>query len=50
MIQKRCKQALKFDVNKGEIIKYWVPMKKFGPIKLKIYFFNEGAKRKYNNA
>ena len=43
-------QSLHFDSVKGEIMKSWIPMKVFGPVKLKVYFFNESAKRKYNNA
>ncbi len=43
-------ESLEFDEKKGVIKKVGIPIKKFGPVKLKIYFFNESAKRKYNNA
>ncbi len=43
-------QSLEFDTAKGIIRKVWIPIKKFGPIKFKIFFFNETAKAKYRNA
>jgi signal transduction histidine kinase len=49
-LEKNEQQSLVFDESSGTIKKIEIPVKRFGPIKLKIYFFNEGAKRKYNNA
>lgn len=49
-LEKNEQQSLEFDESSGTIKKVWIPIKRFGPIKLKIYFFNEGAKRRYNNA
>ena len=42
--------VLKFDKTKGKIITEKVHIKSFGPVKLELYYFNESAKRKYNNA
>lgn len=43
-------QTLQFDNSTGKIVKEWVDMKPFGPIKLKVFYFDEAAKRKYNAA
>jgi signal transduction histidine kinase len=48
--EKQHQQSLEFDATKGVIRKVWIPIKKFGPIKFKIFFFNESAKAKYRNA
>lgn len=49
-LDKKEQEALEFDETEKKIKVIKVPIKKFGPIKFKIYFFNEGAKRKFNNA
>lgn len=43
-------ESLQFDNEQGEIIKVRVPMKRFGPVKFRIFFFNQAAKRKFANA
>lgn len=43
-------ESLVFDEAKGEIEKKIIPIKEFGPVKFKIYFFNQSAKRKYGSA
>lgn len=43
-------EVLKFDKNDGKIYTESVDIKSFGPIKMKIFFFNEYAKKKYNSA
>jgi len=47
-IQKQ--QELRFDNDTGKLIKEWVDIKPFGPIKLKMFYFDEAAKRRYNTA
>ncbi|WP_024772116.1 sensor histidine kinase [Aquimarina macrocephali] len=43
-------ESLEFNSTTGEIEKKKLPKQIFGPIKLRIYHFNEGAKRKYRAA
>ena len=43
-------ESLIFNSTNGKIEKKYVPEQIFGPIKLKIYYFNENAKRKYRAA
>jgi hypothetical protein len=43
-------ESLVFDEAKGEIKKVLIPFKKFGPVKFKIYFFNQSAKRRFGSA
>jgi signal transduction histidine kinase len=43
-------QVLRFDRFTGKIVTEWVDVKNFGPIKMKLYYFNEAAKRRYNAA
>lgn len=43
-------EVLKFDKITGKIISEWVDTKVFGPVKMRIYYFNESAKKKYNAA
>lgn len=46
----RKQQILKFDKKTGKIYNDWIDFKSFGPVKLKVFFFNEYAKKKYNAA
>lgn len=41
-------QRLKFDKENGKILKEDVAILPFGPIKLKVFYFDERAKKKYN--
>ena len=41
-------ESLKFDKQLNTIITEKIPIKSFGPIKFRIYYFNEKAKKKYN--
>jgi signal transduction histidine kinase len=41
-------QTLRFNETTGKIFTEWVDIKSFGPLEMKIYYFNESAKRKYN--
>lgn len=43
-------ETLSFNSNSGLIEKKQIPIKSFGPVKVKLYYFNESAKRRYNNA
>lgn len=43
-------ESLIFNENNGEIEKVKIPIKKFGPVKFKIYFFNQSAKRRFGSA
>jgi hypothetical protein len=43
-------EVLKFDKFSGKIISEWTDAKIFGPVKMRIYYFNEGAKKRYNTA
>lgn len=43
-------ESLVFNENSGQIEKINEDIKSFGPIKLRIYYFNESAKRRYNSA
>lgn len=43
-------ETLKFNSQLGRIEKLNIPIQKFGPVKIKIFYFNESAKRKYNAA
>jgi signal transduction histidine kinase len=43
-------ETLSFNNSTGLIEKKQVPIKKFGPVKVKLFYFNESAKRRYNNA
>jgi signal transduction histidine kinase len=43
-------ESLFFNQKKGTIEKEIIPIQEFGPIKFKIYFFNESAKRKFGSA
>jgi signal transduction histidine kinase len=43
-------ETLKFDTERGRIVKEKIDIQSFGPIKLKIFYFNEQAKRRYSAA
>jgi len=43
-------QILKFNSNTGKLYTENIPIKDFGPVRLKLYYFNEAAKRRYNAA
>lgn len=49
-IEDRTQEVLKFDSRNGKIIKENVEVKSFGPVRIKLYFFNEDAKKKYKKA
>ncbi|MFN8278341.1 MAG: sensor histidine kinase [Chitinophagales bacterium] len=49
-LEKGEQESLVFDEAKGEIKKKMIPIKKFGPVKFKIYFFNQAAKRRFGSA
>lgn len=49
-VAKGKQESLVFDEAKGEIKKVMIPIKKFGPVKFKIYFFNQSAKARFRNA
>jgi signal transduction histidine kinase len=46
----RKQEIFKFDKTSGKIISEWVEEKIFGPVRMRIYYFNEGAKKRYNTA
>ncbi len=46
--EKELQESLIFNSDTGEIEKISVERKVFGPIKIRIYHFNESSKRKYN--
>jgi signal transduction histidine kinase len=43
-------QSLRFDSKTGKVITELIDIMSFGPIKMKIFYFNEVAKRRYNAA
>lgn len=43
-------ETLKFNNRTGEIFVSKTSIKSFGPVKMKLYYFNEAAKRRYNAA
>ncbi len=47
---KNLQESLVFNSTNGKIEKEYIPEQIFGPVKLRIYHFNEGAKRKYRAA
>jgi len=49
-IEQDKQQTLRFDSNTGQIYVDWINMKDFGPIDMKLFYFNESAKRKYSAA
>lgn len=40
-------ETLQFEADKGEFVKIRIPIKRFGPVKFKIYYFNTPAKRRF---
>lgn len=47
---KNLQETLVFNSSTGEIEKTYIPKQVFGPVRLRIYHFNESAKRKYRAA
>ncbi|KFF16996.1 sensor histidine kinase [Chryseobacterium sp. JM1] len=47
---KNTQETLYFNYQLGKVEKRETPIQKFGPVKIKIFYFNESAKRKYNAA
>ncbi len=47
---KNKQEILKFDDKTGRLYTEWTEIKSFGPIKLKLFYFNPGAKRRYSSA
>ncbi len=47
-IEKKEQETLTFNNQTGKIEIQKVQIQKFGPVKIKMYYFNESAKRKYN--
>ncbi|WP_299884238.1 sensor histidine kinase [uncultured Lacinutrix sp.] len=47
---KGMQETLAFDSKKGDLYKMHIDKQNFGPVKMRIYYFDEGAKRKYRNA
>jgi signal transduction histidine kinase len=43
-------ETLTFNSKTGEINSEWIGIQNFGPVKMKIYYFNENAKKRYNSA
>lgn len=43
-------ESLFFNSETGLIDKKRIPIRKFGPVKMKIFYFNESAKKRYNGA
>ncbi|MEO9476760.1 MAG: sensor histidine kinase [Cyclobacteriaceae bacterium] len=48
--EKKLQQSLVFNKEKGEIEKEFIPEQVFGPVRLRIYYFNENAKKRYRSA
>jgi signal transduction histidine kinase len=46
----KTQETLFFNSNSGVIEKKQVAIKNFGPVKIKLFYFNESAKRRYNAA
>jgi signal transduction histidine kinase len=49
-LQNNKQEVLRFDTKIGKIVTEKVEIKSFGPVKLKLYFFDEEAKRKFNKS
>ena len=49
-IDKDLQESLEFNAETGELEKTYLPKQIFGPIRLRIYYFDEKAKRRYNAA
>lgn len=47
---KNSQETLLFNSETGKIERKEVPIQKFGPVKIKLFYFNEAAKRRYNAA
>lgn len=46
--KRNVQQSLKFDSTSGKIITEDIPIKNFGPVKMKLYYFDPNAKRVFN--
>ncbi|HEY0743538.1 MAG TPA: sensor histidine kinase [Chryseosolibacter sp.] len=49
-LKERTQESLRFNPETGKIVKESIDIQPFGPIKVKIFYFNEAAKRRYNAA
>ena len=49
-LETKKQETLQFDTKNGKIYRDLVDIKSFGPIKMKLFYFNESAKRRYNVA
>jgi signal transduction histidine kinase len=47
--EQQTQEMLVFDAKKGEIVKQNIPYKSFGPIKMRLHYFNTSARAKYNS-
>jgi signal transduction histidine kinase len=49
-LQDNKQQTLSFNTATGDINVEWIEIQSFGPVKMKLYYFNENAKKRYNTA
>ena len=49
-LETKKQQSLRFDSKQGKIVTDWIDMKAFGPVALKIFYFDDAAKKRYNLA
>ncbi len=49
-IENNKQQTLSFNSKTGEIETVWIEIQNFGPVKMKLFYFNENAKRRYGSA
>lgn len=49
-IERNKQQTLSFNSKTGEIQTEWIDIQNFGPVKMKLFYFNENAKKRYNAA
>lgn len=49
-LENKKQQTLSFNSETGKIETNWVDIESFGPIKMKLYYFNENAKKRYRTA
>lgn len=49
-LERQKQQFLRYDKESGKILTEWTEIKSFGPVKFKIFYFDEGAKKRYNTA
>ena len=48
--ERQTQETLVFNVEKGQIVKQDIPYKSFGPIKMRLHYFDTNAKAKYRSA